>query len=130
VTRSLAHIDSAHRGRRWALYAGIFAVSIYGGYFGAGMGILLLAVMALALPFEIHEIQGLRNAISFVINIVAALIFVVHGHLAWKYVAMLLVGTLIGGWLGAILLTKLSPMVVRLLVIAIGVGTTVKLAIN
>ena len=44
VTRSLAHVDSEHRGRRWALYIGIFVVSIYGGYFGAGIGILLLAV--------------------------------------------------------------------------------------
>jgi uncharacterized membrane protein YfcA len=130
VTRALAHLESDHRGRQWALYTGIFAVSIYGGYFGAGMGILLLAVMALALPFEILELQGLRNAISFVINIVAAVIFVVHGHLAWKYVGMLLVGTLIGGWLGAILLTKLSPLVVRILVIAIGVATTIKLALG
>jgi uncharacterized membrane protein YfcA len=130
VTRALSHVDSAHPGRRWALYVGIFACSIYGGYFGAGMGILLLAVMALALPYEILELQGLRNAVSLGINIVAALIFVVHGHLAWKYVVMLLIGTLIGGWLGAILLTKLSPLVVRILVIAIGVATTIKLAIS
>jgi uncharacterized membrane protein YfcA len=130
VTKRLAHIGSEHRGRRWALFVGIFAVSIYGGYFGAGMGILLLAVMAVALPFEIHELQGLRNAISIVINVVAALIFVVHGHLAWKYVAALLIGTLIGGYLGALLLVRLSPLVVRILVIAIGVATTIKLALG
>ena len=112
------------------LRVGVFLAGVYGGYFGAGMGILLLAVLALAMPYEILELQGLRNAISLGINIVAALIFVVHGHLAWKYVVMLLIGTLIGGWLGALLLTKLSPLVVRLLVIAIGVATTIKLALS
>jgi hypothetical protein len=130
VTRALAHVDSAHPARRWALFFGIFVVSIYGGYFGAGMGILLLAVMALALPYEIFELQGLRNAISLVINLVAALIFVGYGHLAVSDVVMLLIGTLIGGWLGAILLVRLSANVVRALVIAIGVATTIKLAIN
>jgi uncharacterized protein len=130
VTRALAHVDSAHRGRRWALYIGIFVVSIYGGYFGAGIGILLLAVLALALPYEIFELQGLRNAVSMVINCVAALIFVIYGHLAGQYVLMLLLGTLIGGWLGAMLVVRLPPVFVRILVIVVGVVTTVKLALS
>ncbi len=130
VTRSLAHVDSEHRGRRWALYVGIFVVSIYGGYFGAGIGILLLAVLALALPYEIFELQGLRNAVSMAINVVAASIFAVYGHLAGQYVIMLLLGTLIGGWLGAMLVVRLSPMIVRILVIAFGAATTIKLALN
>ncbi|MCU1363665.1 MAG: conserved rane protein of unknown function [Acidimicrobiaceae bacterium] len=130
VTRSLAHIDSAHRARRWALYIGIFLVSIYGGYFGAGIGILLLAVMALVLPYEIFELQGLRNAVSMMINVVAAAIFVVYGHLAGQYVIMLLIGTLFGGWLGAMLVVRLSPAFVRILVIVVGVVTTIKLALG
>jgi hypothetical protein len=130
ITRRLAHIDHAHPSRQWALFVGIFVVSIYGGYFGAGLGILLLAVMAIALPFEIKELQGLRNAISIVINAVAAVIFIFHGHLATSDVFMLLAGTLIGGYLGALLIMRLSPVLVRVLVITIGVITTVKLAIG
>lgn len=130
ITKRLAHVDHAHPARKWSLLIGTFVISIYGGYFGAGMGILLLAVMALALPYEIHELQGLRNALSIMINISAAIIFVVHGHLAMQAVVMLLIGTLIGGWLGALLLLRLSPTVVRILVIATGVVTTIKLAIN
>jgi uncharacterized membrane protein YfcA len=130
ITRALADVDSAHRGRRWALYIGIFLVSIYGGYFGAGIGILLLAVLALALPYEIYELQGLRNAVSMMINCVAALIFVIYGHLAGQYVLMLLLGTLIGGWLGAMLVVRLSPLIVRILVIVVGVVTTIKLALG
>jgi len=130
ITRSLPSLGHDHAARRWALYVGIFAVSIYGGYFGAGLGILMLAVMALALPIEIHELQGLRNALSLIINLVAALIFVVHGHLAVADVLALLVGTLIGGWLGALLIVRLSPNLVRALVIAMGAATTIKLAIG
>jgi uncharacterized protein len=128
VTRALSNVEHDHPARRWALFVGIFAVSIYGGYFGAGMGILLLAVMALALPYEIIDLQGLRNALSLVINIIAALIFVAHGHLALSYVWMLLIGTLIGGWLGAMLLVRLSPTLVRVLIIVVGTVTTIKLA--
>lgn len=128
VTRRLAHVDRDHPARRWMLFLGIFAVSIYGGYFGAGLGILLLAVLTLALPLEIHEIQGLRNFVSIMNNSLAALIFIVHGHLDGQAVAMLLVGTLIGGYLGALLVARLRPNVVRALVILFGAVTTIKLA--
>jgi hypothetical protein len=130
ITRSLSNLEHDHRARRWTLFVGIFAVSIYGGYFGAGLGILMLAVMALALPLEIHELQGLRNALSLIINLVAAVIFVVHGHLAVADVVALLFGTLLGGWLGALLIVRLSPTAVRIVVIAIGVATTIKLALG
>lgn len=129
ITRSLASLDTDHASRRWMLYIGIFLASVYGGYFGAGMGILLLAVMGLALPLAIHEVQGLRNAISIIINSIAAVIFLIHGDLAVSDVGALLVGTLIGGYLGALLLVRLSPTLVRVIVIVIGVVTTIKLAV-
>ena len=128
ITARLAHVDHRHPARRRALYVGIFCASVYGGYFGAGLGIVLLAVMAITLPYEIHELQVLRNLLSLVITSVAALIFIIHGHLAVDAVYMLLGGTLVGGWLGTLLIQRLSPRVVRWLVVAIGIGTTVHLA--
>ena len=130
ITKRLAHIDHTHGARRWALYVGIFLSSIYGGYFGAGLGIVLLAVMAVSLPFEIHELQGIRNVFSMIINSIAAVIFIVRGHLALDAVYMLLIGTLIGGWLGTRLIKRLSPKVVRALVVATGVATTIYLALG
>jgi uncharacterized membrane protein YfcA len=128
IMRRLAHVDTDHPARRWALYIGIFLSSVYGGYFGAGMGILLLAVMGLTLPLEIHEVQGVRNALSIIINAIAAIIFLIHGHLANSDVVALLIGTLIGGYFGALLVKRLSPTLVRVAVIVIGVITTIKLA--
>ena len=128
ITRRLAHVDHAHPARRWFLYVGVFVIAAYGGYFGAVVGILLLAVMAVALPLEISELQGLRNVLSACITLVATAIFLVHGHLVAWAIAPLLVGSLFGGWLGAWLIQRLSPLVVRILIVAVGVITTVKLA--
>lgn len=128
ITQRLAHIDHAHPGRRWSLYVGIFLTAVYGGYFGAGLGIMLLAVMAVALPFELSELQGLRSVLSTFINIAAALFFLVRGHLVAWAIIPLLPGTLAGGWLGTWLIQRLSPRVVRALVVAIGAVTTIRLA--
>jgi uncharacterized protein len=111
-----------------SLMAGVFVASVYGGYFGAGLGIVLLAVLALTLPEDIFTLQGMRVALGLLANTVAALVFVIRGHLALVAVAILLVSTFIGGWLGAHLMRRLSPAVVRALVIAIGAATTVRLA--
>jgi len=134
ITKRLAKIEhSSDDGtapvRRRALFIGIFLSSAYGGYFGAGLGIVLLAVMALTLPYEIYVLQGLRNALSMMSNAVAAVIFIVRGHLAMEAVYMLLIGTLIGGWLGTLMIRRVSPKVVRTLVIIVGAVTTTKLAL-
>lgn len=128
ITRRLAHIDHSHPGRRWFLFAGIFVIAIYGGYFGAGLGILLLAVMAVALPLDLSELQGLRSVLSTIINLFAATIFVIRGHLVLWAVFTLLAGTLVGGWVGTWLISRLSPRTVRALIVGIGVVTTVRLA--
>jgi hypothetical protein len=130
INKRLAHIDHGHGARRWALFIGIFLASVYGGYFGAGLGILLLAVLAVSLPLEIHELQGMRSVFSMIINIIAAIIFIIRGHLAVDAVYMLLIGTLIGGWLGTLLIRRLSANVVRALVIISGTVTTVYLALG
>jgi len=128
ITRRLAHIDHAHPARRWFLHAGVFFIAIYGGYFGAGLGILLLAVMAISLPLEMSELQGLRYVLSTIINVAAAVVFVIRGHLVGYAVGALMVGTLAGGWIGGWLVQRLSSRAVRALIVTIGVATTVHLA--
>jgi uncharacterized membrane protein YfcA len=127
VTKRLAHIDHDHPARKVSLVVGVFVVAIYGGYFGAGLGILLLAVMAISLPFDMPTLQGLRNALSTIINLCAAVVFILRGHLVWSDVACLLVGTLLGGLLGTSLLRKLTPQTVRMLIVLLGAGTTIRL---
>ena len=133
LTKAFARIERRESGsgeRRVPLFIGIFVASVYGGYFGAGLGIVLLAVMALSLPYELNVLQGLRQAFGLLINGVAAVVFIVRGHLALVAVIWLLVGSLIGGWLGTVLIRRVSPKVVRVLVIAIGAATTLRLAVG
>jgi uncharacterized membrane protein YfcA len=128
VTRRLAHLRHDHPGRRVSLAIGIFLVAIYGGYFGAGLGILLLAVMALTLPLDLAELQGLRNALSVIINLCAGAVFLLRGHLIIRDVLGLMVGTLLGGVIGTSLLKRLPPTAVRVIIVAIGALTTFRLA--
>ncbi len=127
ITRAVARWKHAHHVRRLGLHLGIGVVAVYGGYFGAGVGIMLLAVTTLSLPLAIHQLQGLRNVLSIVMTAVASLVFLVHGHLALSELWPLLGGTLLGGWLGTRLVTRLPARGVRALVIAIGTLTTLKL---
>jgi uncharacterized protein len=128
VVKQLAARD-AHRTRPVALQMGIFLASVYGGYFGAGLGIILLAVMGLSLEATFDTMQALRNALSLVINLLAAVVFLCRGHLALASVLMLLLGTLLGGYAGTHLIRRLSPAAVRALIVAIGLATTVRLAV-
>jgi uncharacterized membrane protein YfcA len=132
ITRTFIwrHPAGTRRARPRSLYVGVFIASMYGGYFGAGLGIVLLAVLALSLPEDILTLQGIRIALGLLINLVAALVFTLRGHLAWTAVVILMVSTFLGGWLGAHITRKIPSAWVRALVIATGVVTTVRLAVG
>ena len=79
MLRAVARVPHDHPTRRALLQAGTFAIAVYGGYFGAGLGIMLLAVMGLALAESLGTLSGLRNVLSILINVVAAAVFVLRG---------------------------------------------------
>ena len=133
ITKVLARMERAKDPgavRRRSLFVGIFIASIYGGYFGAGLGIVLLAVMALTLPYDLNVLNGLRVALALLINAIASAVFIIRGHLSLQAVLVLMAGALVGGWLGTLLIRRLSPKMVRTLVITIGLVTTIKLALS
>ena len=106
----------------WSLGAHI-GVSIYGGYFGAGMGILQLAAFAIE-GHPLARANALKNLISAVIYSVATLTFVVAGRVSWYELAILLGGATLGGYAGGALGQRLPPKLLRALVIAVGSGMT------
>jgi uncharacterized protein len=111
------------------LVAGVFAASVYGGYFGAAMGVMFLAILGLALPVSIAHTSGLRAVLSMIVNGIAALVFLIHGGLAWEAVGLLALGSLVGGYAGARLALALPAPALRAVVVVIGVGTAVKLLV-
>ena len=104
-----------------------FLVSVYGGYFGAGIGIMMLAGLALAGFTAIHPMIALRNYYAICINGVAAIYFIVHGAVDWPDAAVLTVGQIVGSWGGARVARSLPPSAVRAVVIAVGVVMAVSL---
>ena len=111
---------------RLLLGTSVFACAVYGGYFGAGLGIMLLAVLGLALPDPLPRTNALKQALSLVINVLAAAFFVFSGKVEWQFVAVMAVGSLIGGNLGGRLVGRLKPVVLRTVVIGFGVAAAVK----
>ncbi len=111
------------------LAGGTFLAAVYGGYFGAGMGVVLLAVLGLTLPDHIARTSGLRTILSVLVNGVAAAVFIAHGSLAWSAVGALAAGSLVGGFVGARVALRIPVPVLRALVVVIGVATFVALMV-
>lgn len=97
-----------------------FFISFYGGYFGAGIGILMLAMLQLMGYSDIHQMNALKTLLSAVINLSTVIMFVVAGAVIWKLAAIMIAGGIFGGYAGARLALKVPPAHIRTLVSAIG----------
>jgi uncharacterized membrane protein YfcA len=84
----------------WLIRAGVFLVALYGGYFGAAMGIIMLAIFGLLLPDDIQHVNALKGFVAMSINSIAAAYFAVFGEVAWEAAAVMAVCSLAGGYLG------------------------------
>lgn len=96
-----------------------FVIAIYGGYFGGGMGIMMLAAFSVAGMVDIHEMNGIKTLAAVAINGVALVEFIVHGAIAWAPGLVMVGGAIIGGYYGAFLARRVPPRVVRTIVIVI-----------
>jgi uncharacterized membrane protein YfcA len=101
-----------------------FAVGIYGGYFGAGVGILMLGTLGFMGLTNIHRMNGLKNWGGFCMNLVAAGVFAVSGIVHWPVAATMAVGAVAGGYAGSRLAQRIGPTWVRRAIVAIGFATT------
>ncbi|MFL6139921.1 MAG: sulfite exporter TauE/SafE family protein [Frankiaceae bacterium] len=99
---------------------GMFLASIYGGYFGAAQGVIYIALLGIFLADHLQRVNALKNAVSAVVNGVAAVVFIVQAHPDWAVVALIAVGSTIGGQLGAHIGRRLPPVVLRAVIVAVG----------
>jgi uncharacterized membrane protein YfcA len=125
----LFNITSSHHGSTWFAGAMVFQffVSVYGGYFGAGMGILMLAALAILGHDDIHQMNGLKNVLAVFINAVAAVYFVAAGMVIVGDAVLMAVGATIGGVASAGMARRMGRKAVRRAVIAIGLAMTLAL---
>jgi uncharacterized membrane protein YfcA len=112
------------------LYLLIFLVGIYGGYFTAAQGIMLVGVMGLLLTDPLQRLNAFKNALTAVVNLVAGLIYAFVAPISWPVVAVLAVSSIVGGVLGASVGRRLSPAVLRGAIVVIGVVAVVHLLLE
>ncbi|HEX4255752.1 MAG TPA: sulfite exporter TauE/SafE family protein [Streptosporangiaceae bacterium] len=110
-----------------ALWAGVCGSGIYGGYFGAAQGVLMIGLLGIFLDEPLQTVNGLKNVLTFVVNGVAAIVFIAIAHVNWILAGLIAIGSTIGGYVGARYGRRLPPMALRILVVVIGVVAVVKL---
>lgn len=117
--------DSGVPGTGAIALAGQAVVSVYGGFFGAGMGILMLASLAMAGHDDVHEINAIKNLLSAVIYSVTVLTFVIAGAISWPHTIVMLVTATLGGYWGATVARKVPALWLRRFIITTGAALTV-----
>ena len=105
----------------------VYVAGVYGGYFGAAQGILLLAILGLALPDDLQRVNALKNVLAGVVNGVAALIFIAVADVAWGPAARIAAGSVVGAQLAARYGRRLSPQALRAVIVVVGIAAIVQL---
>jgi uncharacterized membrane protein YfcA len=120
---------SVHPDIRLALWpvaiAGIFLVGLYGGYFGSGIGILMIGALSFISRGDIRHVVALKNFLTLCMRGVAVLVLVLEGDVNWNYGVPMAIGGLVGGYLGGMISHRANPTLVRSLVIAISSAASV-----
>jgi hypothetical protein len=114
--------DDVSPRRMVALVASTFAIGVYGGYFTAAQGILLIGAMGALLPESVQRMNAAKNLVALIVNIVAALAYtlVASDRIDWPAAGLIAAGSLIGGWLGAHYGRQLSPNTLRAAIVVVG----------
>ena len=112
------------------LWTGIYGTGVYGGYFGAAQGIILLALMGIAIPDEdLQRLNALKNVLAAIVNGVAAVVFIAVAEVAWAPALILAVGAAVGGQIGAKVGRRLSPALLRGVIVVVGVAAIVQIVV-
>lgn len=114
----------------WALSVGVFLVAVYGGYFGAAAGVLLLAVLLIATGEPLARRNAMKNLLLGLANAVAAVLFVVVGPVRWSAIVPLAVGFLLGGRLGPLVVRRARPGPLRAVIACAGLALAVHLGVD
>jgi len=106
----------------------VFASGVYGGYFGAAQGIMLLAILGLSLPDEhLQRINALKVVLAGLVNLVAGIVFIFAAHVAWLAALLIAVGSIIGGMTAARWGRRLPPAALRAVIVVVGISAIVRL---
>ena len=130
ISRRVAARRSVHPGSgdvTTVLFALVCAAGVYGGYFGAAQGVLLIAILGIFLDDHLQRLNACKNVLAMSVNAVASVIFVFSTHIDWRIVGLIAVGSTIGGQIGARVGRRLDPRILRALIVVVGVTALIRL---
>jgi hypothetical protein len=113
-----------------ALLLGVFLTGIYGGYFGAAQGVILIALLAIFIDDDLQRLIGTKNALALTVNAVSGAFFVATTHIAWSVAGLIAAGSVIGGQLGGRYGRRLPAGALRWAIVVVGLGVAVGLAVE
>ena len=113
-----------------ALLAGVFFTGIYGGYFGAAQGVILIALLAIFIDDDLQRLNGTKNALALMVNAVAGIFFVATTHISWSVAGLIAAGSIIGGQVGGRIGRRLPAPVLRWAIVVVGLGVAAGLAVE
>jgi uncharacterized membrane protein YfcA len=109
---------------------GVFLASIYGAYFGAGLGVLLLAVLGITVQAELTDLNAVRTVLALLVNSIAVVVFAIAAPVVWSAAATMAVTSLAGGYVGARTASRMPVPLFRALVLVLGLAAAVGLLIG
>jgi uncharacterized membrane protein YfcA len=113
-----------------ALLVGVFLTGIYGGYFGAAQGVILIALLAIFIDDDLQRLNGTKNALALIVNGVAGIFFIATTPISWSVAALIAGGSVIGGQVGGRIGRRLPAPALRAAVVSVGLGVAVVLAVE
>lgn len=123
--RPTQHVDLSTRPLTVGLALGIAATGVYGGYFGAAQGVVLLALLGIAWTTNLQRANGAKNVLAGVANLVSAALFIVSGAVDWRIAALIAVGSAVGGVIGARVGRRIPAPVLRTLIVVVALSAAV-----
>jgi len=116
--------DGPAHGSVW-VWLLVFAAGVYGGYFGAAQGVLLVAILGIGLAETMQRINAAKNVLALIVNSVAALLFIAVAEVDWRAAGLIAAGAVVGGQIGATVGRRLPPLVLRAVIVVVGVVAAV-----
>jgi uncharacterized protein len=111
------------------LAGGVFGAAVYGGYFGAAQGVLVIGLLGSFLDEPLQRVNAAKNVLVALVNGTAAIVYIIFAHVAWLVVVLIAAGSTLGGLIGARYGRRLPPFALRLFVVAIGIVSVIKLIV-
>ena len=98
----------------------VFATGVYGGYFGAAQGVILIALLGIFLDDHLQRLNATKNVLALIVNAMAGVMFIAFSHVAWEAAGLIAAGAVVGGQLGGVLGRRLPAPLLRIVIIVVG----------